>query len=372
MNIAHILSNPIVGGAETLVVNLAKAQILAGHSCVVLNFWRGSDVGRLAADASVPYIEMGGASSRFISPLAMLRCRSELQRLRSDVICAHGFRVQMMLRVLLHTRRGRPKLVGILHGVETWRKGCHVWLDRLTARWMDGFVGISEEVCAVWKKREGITDGSMVCIPNGIDTSHFKRDSERWPSRRELGLPLTGKIVLTIANYRAEKGYAFLIEVISRVLREGTDLEFCWCGKGEDEKMLRTLIAEKNISDRVHFLGHIQDVRHLLAHAELFVLPSREEGIPLSLLEAMSMEMACVATDVGGVSEVLRSGIDGTLVRYPDVDDCVQAILRYQHAPGIRRSHGASARQRVVQQFDMVRCAQQYENYFLKLLKDRT
>jgi glycosyltransferase involved in cell wall biosynthesis len=237
---------------------------------------------------------------------------------------------------------------------------------------MDGFVGISEEVCAVWKKREGITDGSMVCIPNGIDTSHFKRDSERWPSRRELGLPLTGKIVLTIANYRAEKGYAFLIEVISRVLREGTDLEFCWCGKGEDEKMLRTLIAEKNISDRVHFLGHIQDVRHLLAHAELFVLPSREEGIPLSLLEAMSMEMACVATDVGGVSEVLRSGIDGTLVRYPDVDDCVQAILRYQHAPGIRRSHGASARQRVVQQFDMVRCAQQYENYFLKLLKDRT
>jgi glycosyltransferase involved in cell wall biosynthesis len=83
----------------------------------------------------------------------------------------------------------------------------------------------------------------------------------------------------------------------------------------------------------------------------------------------MSMEMACVATDVGGVSEVLRSGIDGTLVRYPDVDDCTQAILRYHNQPELRYVHGMSARQRVVQQFDIARCALEYEKYFLKLLK---
>lgn len=368
MNIAHILSNPIIGGAETLVVNLAKAQIRAGHSCVLINFWRGSDVGRLAADAAVPYIELGGFSSRLVSPVALARCRSELKRRRFDVVCAHGFRVQMLLRGLFFFMRERPKLVGILHGVETWRKGYHVWLDRLTSRWMDGFVGISEEVCAVWRDREGIPDSRMVCIRNGIDTQYFRRDSESWPSRYELGLPETGSIVLTVANYRAEKGHVFLIEVITQILRERTDLQFCWCGKGEDAGKLRTLVAEKGIAERVHFLGHIQDVRPLLAHSELFVLPSREEGMPLSLLEAMSMEVACIATDVGGVSEVLRDGMDGTLVQYPEVDDCAQAILQYQNQPALRCSHGRSARQRVIDHFDIVRCAQQYENYFLELL----
>ncbi len=368
MNIAHILSNPIVGGTETLVVNLAKAQIRAGISCTILNFWRDSDVGRLAASEAVPYVELGGFSNRFISPVALATCWREIKRRQIDIVCAHGFRVQMALRFLFRLHRKRLGLIGVLHGVETWRKGRHIWPDHLTSHWVDGFVGISQEVCAVWQVREGISESRMVCIPNGIDTSRFRRDAAGWPSRRDLGLPETGSLVLTVANYRAEKGHAFLVEAIILIARQRTDLQFCWCGKGEDEEQLKALVVARGVADRVHFLGHVRDVRPLLAHAELFVLPSREEGLPLALLEAMSMETVCIATDVGGVREVLRDGVDGTLVRYLDVDACAQAILRHHDNPSLRRTHGTSARQRVVDQFDINGIARRYENYFQELL----
>jgi glycosyltransferase involved in cell wall biosynthesis len=174
-------------------------------------------------------------------------------------------------------------------------------------------------------ERLGIAAGKIVVVPNGIERDSFGM-GDRNASRRRLGLPDQRRIVLCVSRLSEEKGIDVLLRAFGRTTTPDTVLYIA--GEGLHRPILEKIRSESPRRNDITFLGAIShaDVPMWLAAADLFVLPSRTEGHPNSLLEAYACGLPAVATRVGGVPEVVTSEEIGLLVDSDDVDGMARAI----------------------------------------------
>ena len=182
-------------------------------------------------------------------------------------------------------------------------------------------VAVSRFVAARLRDRFHVRPERIVVIPNAATVA--PRAARPVP-RTELARSATAPIVLTIARLDAQKGIAHLLDAAAAV----PDASFAIAGDGPDRAALEARAGALGIGDRVRFLGHRRDVPALLAAADLFVLPSLYEGLPLAALEAMAAGVPVVATAIGGTDEVVRDGETGTLVPPADPNALAAAITR--------------------------------------------
>ncbi len=178
-------------------------------------------------------------------------------------------------------------------------------------------------------------------VHNGVDCSRFTPGgADRIPG-----------LLLFVGRIDLRKGVFDLLEAFSRI--ESKELTLQIVGKGPLFGMVERRIREMKLGDRVLLRGHIpmDDLIELYQTAELFILPSRYEGLPTVLLEAMACGAACVSADVGGVSELIRDGVDGALVPRASPDALAECIWQLHENPGKREELGSNARLRVVSSF---------------------
>jgi glycosyltransferase involved in cell wall biosynthesis len=340
-----------------------------GVDVQLANMWDGGgEPVAQAAERGVPCHVLNFGERRFRRG-SVRRLRGFLREHKFDLVMAYGLRTTLLLRVAA-AYRGRPVLVTGLRGMDHWRRLRHVWADRLTDRWMDYYVGVSRAVCRAHLERERVAPEKMLYIPNGIDADAFRTDAEPWPPRAALGLPVTGRLCVSVAHLRAVKGYPWQAEVIARAAAEGLgeDVSFVWVGAGPDERMLRQLVAGKGLGGRVHFHGAARDVRPILAHADAFFMSSREEGMPRALMEAMAMGVASLATRVGGIPEVLRDGVDGLLTPYGDTAAAAASLRRMLDSAELRRTLAAAGRQRITTEFSFDAVTRKYADLYRRLV----
>lgn len=194
-------------------------------------------------------------------------------------------------------------------------------------------------------------------IPPGISTELFRPDlPPRNGLRQQLAIHRDTVVAGCVAHLVPVKGHPTLIEAIARV----PSMVLLIVGKPLDRdyvSSLEGLARQFGISERVHFVGGIQDVPALLVELDIFVLPTwakwRMEGCPLALLEAMSCGRACIATDIPGSRDLVEHGRSGLIVPPEDPAALAEALGRLAADPGLRRTLGASARERVVQRFSI-------------------
>ena len=168
-----------------------------------------------------------------------------------------------------------------------------------------------------------------------------------------------------MARLSPEKDVANLIRAAAIVRRSDPDLRIEVAGDGQCLPELRRLVAELGLEGQVLLLGEVGDVAGLLARGRLFVLPSRSEGISLTLLEAMARGLPVVATRVGGTPEVVVDGETGLLVPPGDPAALADAILRLQRDPEAGRRMGEAGRPRVERIFDVRRMVAEYEALYV-------
>jgi glycosyltransferase involved in cell wall biosynthesis len=186
----------------------------------------------------------------------------------------------------------------------------------------------------------------IVVIPNAAAVA--ARAAQPVP-RAELARNATAPIVLTIARLDAQKGISHLLDAAAAV----PDVSFAIAGDGPDRAALEAQTAKLGLADRVRFLGHRRDVPALLAAADLFVLPSLYEGLPLSVLEAMAAGVPVVATAIGGTDEVVRDGETGTLVPPADPLALAAAITRTLADRDQAKRLAAGAREFVAREYSV-------------------
>ena len=211
------------------------------------------------------------------------------------------------------------------------------------------YIAVSEAVRAALVKR-GIPSHSVVTVPNGVAVADFDGvpDEERRALLAALGVG-ERRIVVCVGTLRDAKGHRYLIEAAVQLASEFPDLVYLLVGEGEKRAELEALTAEHGLERTIRFLGARRDVAALLSLGELFVLPSLWEGLPIALLEAMSMGLPCVATRVAGTVEVLRDGESGILVDPKDAALLAQGMRRMlldrELAAGLGRGAREAARE---------------------------
>jgi glycosyltransferase involved in cell wall biosynthesis len=204
-------------------------------------------------------------------------------------------------------------------------------------------------------EREGVPASRLRLIANGLDAGRFVPGEPRRTIRH----------IVMVANLRAEKGHDTLLAAAPRILARYPDASFTFVGDGPRREALETLTRALGVTERVRFVGERRDVASILARHDLFVLPSRSEAFPNALIEAMATGLPVVATDVGGIPEVVRSGVNGQLVPPDDIGALADAVLALMDDPAAAAALGRAARAEVERHYTIDRMVERFEQLYL-------
>ncbi|MCW2779122.1 MAG: glycosyl transferase group 1 [Frankiales bacterium] len=181
----------------------------------------------------------------------------------------------------------------------------------------------------------------------------------RAEARRELGLTPDQPVVMTVGRLTVMKGQRFLLDAVPALADRFPDLAVVLVGDGHLREVLEKQAADLGVADVVRFAGQRADARELLAAADVFALPSRTEGMPLAVLEAMEAGLPVVATRAIGLEEVVDDGVTGLLVRIRDAAALGVALAAVLDDPLLRARLGAAGRQRYLAAFTAARTARE-------------
>lgn len=246
---------------------------------------------------------------------------------------------------------------------KTWRGRLRLAILR---RWADVCIALDDEM-----HREilgaGFPADHVVRMNNGIDTTRFSPNADKSAAKQSLGL--AGKTVLLYTGRLVpQKALHHLLPALKSALTACPDLHLLMIGQGEERDALVSLANGLGIQSAVTFIDQVADVRPYLSAGDIFVLPSLAEGISNSLLEAMACGLACVATRVGGSTEVLGRGEYGLLVEPGNVKELTAALVRLGSSQEERSRLGNTARRVMVEKYDFQVVGKQYHELYLRLL----
>jgi L-malate glycosyltransferase len=223
-------------------------------------------------------------------------------------------------------------------------------LQRLTYRLAHRVVANSQAAGAQ-VAREGVPASRVTVIPNGIDLSRYL------PRQPRAGR----RVVTTVANLRSEKGHEVLLAAAAIVAQRVPDIEFHLAGGGPMQPALERQARDLGLGGVVRFLGHREDVPQVLLEADVFVLPSRTEAFPNGLLESMAAWLPVVASDVGGIPELVQHERNGLLVPVGDPQALASAILRIVHEPALADGLALAARETIESRYSFERMVAMFE-----------
>lgn len=209
---------------------------------------------------------------------------------------------------------------------------------------------------------------------SGLDLDRYPLNANGSQIRRTLGISDGGLMVGTIANLFPWKGYDVMLQAMPRIIAAFPHTHYLIIGKGEGayERQLRSDVTRLRLEGHVHFLGFQSDVSAYVAMLDVYVQPSRTEGLCLAVLEAMAMEKPVVAADVGGLSEGVQHQRTGLLVRSDDAQAFAQTVCTLLSDPERRRAFGVRGRRRVEEQFTVARMMDELVAGYENVLRTRS
>ena len=246
--------------------------------------------------------------------------------------------------------------LGEIRGMSKWRDGLHTFLvnSGVIQTLVASSARTKNNAVEVGVKPQKITTIYNAIMP--FDVSHIDRGAVR----QQLGLQKDDVFFVAVGRLVYEKGHEFLVEAMSAVTAEASHAIAGICGAGPLRGQLQTQIEQLNLQNKVKLLGQWDAIPELLAASDVFVLPSRWEGLPMALLEGMMAGLPVIATRVEGVDEVVEPGTHGLLVPLESPTELAQAILQLLRSPQDRQRMGAAARERVMNSYTTDRMCESY------------
>lgn len=299
-----------------------------------------------------------------LSPLDDWRTSNYLAHLNSkfhfDIIHAHGFKASVPAR-LAAWRTGIPGVVYTSHNMvdQNWtglRRKIYWKMERSLAKVTDKLIVVSEAM----KERfiqEGIPASRVELVHNGISLKPYELPLDREAKRAQLGVAPGQTMIVCPARLIPSKGVDLLLEAVRKMgeTRSLNSLQVLVLGDGPLRAELENSAATLGLKDTVRFLGHRKDMPEVLKAADLFVLPSLAEGLPLSILEAMAAGCPVVASNVGGIPDAIRHGENGFLVNPGDAGALARALEFILSNPERRQAYASQARQNAITRFSSER-----------------
>ncbi len=360
MRILHLISSGGLYGAEAVILSLMeKLNRTAEHKCALAVF---HDPGQPR-----PALYNAALAAGFEADLVhLLPCRGQLdfrlgQRLRGlaegfDVLHAHGYKADIYSA---HAWKGsRPALVSTCH---TWYDNdlavrIYGAVDRWVLRRFDAVVAVSAEVRERLLAAKVPASGVRL-LRNGVTMGRFAGAGRQRETRQALGGPLRVGLVGRLAP---EKGVDVFLQAAAILLKSHPQMIFAVAGEGPERPALEALMADLKLAPNVTLAGNQQDMPDFYAALDVLVSASRQEGLPVALLEGAASGLPVVATHVGAVPEVVVPEVTGLLVEPGSPEALAAAIERLIASPALRSNFGQAGQGRVAEEFSAERMAQEY------------
>ena len=370
MRIVYILTTLGVGGAERQVLWLARRMMQAGHTVqLVILLPRGAD--DLLAEAT-PEGNSASPDAIYLSirkrPWSVLhglaRGAASLRRFKPDLIHTHNFHGNIAGRVL-GSLCGRAPVISTIHNVYEGGR-LRMLAYRLTDALSRRTIAVSEAARERYVRLSAVSARKAGVIANGIETDNFLPSLERRTAMRaQMSVAENDFVWIAVGRLAPAKDYPNLLRAFALV--PNASLWIVGDGDPAYTEELRILARTLKIEDRVRWLGVRRDVAALLDAADAFVLASAWEGMPLAVGEAMAMAKPVVATDVGGVRQML--GDSETLARAGNPGALAEKMARVMAlSDADRLKIGEAARARVLEQFSMAAKAREWEETYRSVL----
>ena len=323
------------GGAEEYALKIARATLqqnwkihvafphTAGTSSLINDF----------TQKNIPYhqldladVEGGKLISLTASFLRLFKTSNLIFKLRPDVVLLNLPAHHLVFTTLWLCGLLKIPTAVVFHLIPfsahfgKYKVKAYHWAKARNQQW----ITISNYNRQFLAKEFNLKPQAFHCIYNGIkQTSPIVKSGAdihklRCHIRQELGLATNSKLLLTVARLHPQKGHDYLIPIIPEIIKKFPQVQFVWVGDGDRLQYLTDLLNKYQIADKVTLLGYRDDIANLLTAADLFVFPSYQEGMPFAVLEAMVYGLPIVASDTGGIPEMIIDGEHGLLFKTGD------------------------------------------------------
>ena len=353
MKILHFIDSLRIGGSENQTVEVAKRQAGLGHTVVVgcirlegplAENLRGNNV-------SCREFPVRGGIATLSGLRQIIGLTSYIRRERFDVVHAHDVYANLMAVPAAWLAR-TPRILSSRRdlGNWSWHTPRNRAILRATQRLSDVIIANSQAVKAYLINSDGFGADKIAVVRNAVDVAKFA-DVSLAPASLPDGDCVDFQFAVVANMHGPTKGHVFLIAAAEQVCRQHPGVRFVLVGDGELRASLQDSVRSLGLQTNFLFVGGRTDVANILRAVDAGILPSLSEGLPNSVLEYMAAGKPIVATNVGGIPELIDDGTTGLLVAPGDSKGLAAAIESILHHRDLAVQFGAAARQKAIAEF---------------------
>jgi len=352
MKILHILNAIEFSGAEIMLKY--AAPIFYKNEFLLNALSTGDEIGNYAK-----ILENSGYILHHIpfkkSPKYFLDLYRLLREKKFDIVHIHPERA-FFWHAFTIKQAGVKRIIRTVHSIFTFSG--YLRFKRLIQRAITNkilgvdFIANSYSTAEIEKK---IFFNNTILVPNWIEQSYFlpaRDENERNQIKIKLGISLNDKVIVSVGSCTEIKNHDDVIIALSELIKEIKNICYIHIGDGPLQKKEKELAVTLGVSDKIKFLGQIENVRDPLIASDIFVMPSRYEGLPISGIEAISCGIPPVVYDVEGLRDIVKNGENGFLVD-PNPDAMAIAVKKLIRNEKLRKQMGVKSRERLLRCFNM-------------------
>ena len=341
--VLFIITRLAAGGAPSMMLAMLEALQNEGYDVHLLTGVTSESERDILAEVEKSSINVTVVNElqRDINPIkdltALFKIRSFIKENNFDIIHTHtakaGFIGRQAARlakakIIIHSTHGHV-FFGYFNSLIT---NFYIFLEKMAAKWTDIIITLTEKEIKEHLELGIGHAAQFKCVYNGIDIANYTKAIDRAEERLKLNIAPNAIVLTTVGRLVSIKGQVYLLEAVSKTVdyfrSRDKDFRCLIIGEGELKGSLEEKVQEFGISENVHFLGHQSDVSPYLQLSDIFVLPSLNEGFGLVIIEAMAAGLPIIASNVGGIPEIVDDGTEGLLVPSEDANKLAEAIIK--------------------------------------------
>jgi len=355
-----------MGGAQVHVKHLSMYLKKSGHEVTLLS---GSETPIFSE------LQQSGVIYRKVPHLirdirvlkdikALMEMRRILKEIQPDLLAVHSSKAGLLGR-LAGWSLGIPTIFtahgwAFTEGVPHKKRIFYSLLEKIAGIVSAGIITVSNYDCQLAIQNKIISPEKIKVIHNGVlDITKLKQVSQ---NKKQIQL-------IMIARFAEPKNHQVLVEVLSRLDTQDWNIRFV--GEGPLKKEIELEVKEKNLSNKVIFLGNRDDIPEMLACSQIFILTSDWEGLPLSIIEAMRSGLPVIASNVGGVEELVQDGKTGFLIEKGNKKELMEKIKFLMENAELRNEMGLSGRKRYIEHFTFEKMAHETLAFYQTIINQK-
>ncbi len=367
MKILQLVTKRQYRGAEVFAANLSAELIKLGHEILFVGLYK-NDINILEVPGAVN-LDLVKKKEGSFSIQVVKELRKTILETKPDVIQCNGSDTLKYMVTVSFLIPEIPILYRNISMISEWvSKGLKRHLYKKVFSRISHVSSVGEEAIEDFIRTFNYPRVQTSVVRRGIPLKVVDANFHSKKLRTELGLEITDKIVMHIGNFSPEKNHEFLLDIFEEIKETRPWIKLVCVGNGILFDKIKNEIQSRNLQSTIYLLGFRKDIPEILAASDCFVLASKVEGVPGVILEAGTQKKPSIATNVGGVSEVLIDGQTGFLIEDFDKKVFKEKLLEVLLNEDLRLKLGENAYNLVLNEFNPLKNAQKFEELYRRLI----